>query len=114
VRAILNSDAQRARAVLQRLRDGDLLVQHGQRGGATYTLTGTLQPPAGLRLTADELADVVSNLAADGPITNADVRAATGLDRLAALAILDRLVGAGRLVRTGQRRGTRYQRPPAS
>jgi hypothetical protein len=43
-----------------------------------------------------------------------DVRKATGLDRADALAILDRLVGDGRLVRTGQGRGTRYQRPGGS
>ncbi|MGI8729727.1 MAG: hypothetical protein ACR2LK_06990 [Solirubrobacteraceae bacterium] len=34
-----------------------------------------------------------------------------GLDRADALAILERLVNDGRLIRTGQRRGTRYQRP---
>jgi hypothetical protein len=77
---------------------------------ASYALSGTLQAPAGLRLSRDELADIVARLADAGPITNSDVRAATGLDRTDALAILDRLVNDGRLIRTGQRRGSRYQR----
>jgi ATP-dependent DNA helicase RecG len=108
VRGILQTDAQRARLVLQRLRDRELLTQHGNRGGATYTLVGSLRPPAGLRLTAAELDSLVEALAERGPITNADVREATGLDRVAALRVLDRLVVAGRLARRGERRGTRY------
>lgn len=40
-----------------------------------------------------------------------DAHAATGLDRAEALAVLDRLVRQGRLVRTGQRRGAKYHRP---
>jgi ATP-dependent DNA helicase RecG len=111
VRELTGADTYAARDVLHRLRDEGFLEQHGQRGGASYRLSGTLQAPAGLRLSPDELADVVAGLAATGPITNSDVRAATGLDRAEALAILDRLVTDGRLTRTGQRRGTRYQRP---
>jgi ATP-dependent DNA helicase RecG len=108
VREILGTDADSARETLRRLRDGRFLEQRGQRGGATYRLSGSLRPPAGLRLSAEELDEVVARLAADGPITNRDVRAATGLDRAEALALLDRLVRAGRLRRYGQRRGTRY------
>ncbi len=111
VRELLGLDAQGARAVLQRLRDRGFLNQHGRRGGATYTLAGSLRPPAGLRLTPPELADLVEGLAAERPISNADVRRATGLDRVASLSILDRLVADGRLRRVGQRRGTRYLRP---
>jgi ATP-dependent DNA helicase RecG len=111
VRNLLGVDAHTARGILQRLRDRDFLVQHGQRGGVTYTLAGSLHPPAGLRLTPPELADLVERLAHDGPITNADVRHATGLDRVASLAILDNLVTQGRLERVGKRRGTRYLRP---
>jgi ATP-dependent DNA helicase RecG len=111
VRELLHVDAQAARGILQRLRDRGFLNQHGQRGGATYTLASSLSPPAGLRLSPSELADLVVQLAADGPITNTDVRRATGLDRVASLAILDKLVSEGRLVRVGQRRGTRYHRP---
>jgi DNA-binding MarR family transcriptional regulator len=77
---------------------------------ASYRLSGTLRPPAGLQLSPEELADVVARLAEAGPISNSDVRAATGLDRAEALAVLDRLVRAGRLVRTGQRRGAKYHR----
>lgn len=111
VRSILQVDADEARDVLHRLRDEGLLEQRGQRGGATYYLSGSLRPPAGLRLRPDELADLVEGLAAEGPITNRSVREATGLDRQESLAILDRLVRERRLVRTGQRRGTRYHLP---
>jgi ATP-dependent DNA helicase RecG len=108
VRAILQVDAETARDVLQRLRDTGLLEQRGERGGASYHLGGSLRPPAGLRLGPDELADLVEQLADHGPISNSSVREATGLGRSESLAILDRLVGEGRLIRTGTRRGTRY------
>lgn len=109
VREILGTDAHGARETLRRLRDEGFLEQHGQRGGATYQLNGSLKPPAGLRLSVEALDVVVARLAADGPVTNRDVRAATGLDRAEALALLDRLVRAGRLRRSGERRGTRYE-----
>lgn len=111
VRAIVQVDSQGAREILKRLRDQGLLRQHGQRGGATYSLAGDLRPPAGLRLGPEELATLVEGLADGGAIQNADVRRATGLDRVESLAVLDRLVGEGRLVRSGQRRGTRYRLP---
>jgi ATP-dependent DNA helicase RecG len=111
VRQLAAVDAHTARDVLHRLRDHGFLEQHGRRGGATYRLRGTLRPSPGLQLSPDELADVVAQLAAAGPISNSDVRAATGLDRAEALAVLDRLVRRGRLVRTGQRRGAKYHRP---
>ena len=96
--------------MLHRLRDQGFLEQHGQRGGASYRLSGSLRPPAGLRLSPDELADMVSELTEEGTITNSDVRAATGLDRAEALALLNRLVREGRIVRTGERRGAKYSR----
>ncbi len=108
VREILGIDADSARDTLRRLRDEGFLEQRGVRGGATYRLSGSLKPPAGLRLSPEELEDVVARLARQGPITNSGVRAATGLDRAEALAVLDRLVRSGRLRRSGQRRGTRY------
>jgi len=46
--------------------------------------------------------------AAEGPLSNADVRMLTGLDRNAARAMLKRLVKEGHLVQGGSRRGTRY------
>jgi ATP-dependent DNA helicase RecG len=111
VRAILQVDAHGARDVLHHLRDEGFLEQRGQRGGASYHLSGSLRPPAGLRLGPAELADLVEGLAAEGPISNETVRDATGLDRGEALAVLKRLVEAGRLVQTGRRRGTRYHIP---
>jgi ATP-dependent DNA helicase RecG len=110
-REILDKDRPGARAVLQRLRDAGFLEQQGKRGGATYHLSGSLEPPAGLRLGPDELADLVESLATDGLISNAEVRKATGLDRWKARDILGALVSEGRLEQVGQRRGTRYRLP---
>jgi ATP-dependent DNA helicase RecG len=110
VREVLGIDANAARETLRRLRDEGFLEQRGNRGGASYRLNGSLRPPAGLRFSGEELEDVVRELAAQRDITNTDVRAATGLDRAEALALLDRLVRLGELRRTGERRGTRYSR----
>ena len=114
VREIIQADGGTARESLHRLRDTGFLEQRGERGGATYRLEGSLEPPAGLRLGADELARLIENLAAKGPISNADVRDATGLGRGEVRALLRRLVQEGRLIQTGQRRGTRYHAPVAS
>lgn len=112
VRELVGVDAGEARRALHRLRDAEFLVQHGSRGGASYTLTETLAPPAGLRLTRQALKDLILELAAeDGPpLTNARVRERTGLDRAEALRLLDELVSEGSLERVGERRGTRYVR----
>lgn len=113
VRTLLRVGADEAREVLHRLRDEGFLEQRGARGGATYRLSGSLQPPAGLRLNGRELDEVVVRLAVGRSIANSDVRSATGLDRAEARALLDRLVRAGRLVRVGEKRGTRYHEPDA-
>lgn len=114
VRELLQTDVRSARAILQRLRDSRFLIQEGVRGGATYRLEGSLAPPAGLRLSQEELMSLVADLAAQGPISNADVRQATGLDRREARALLAALVHEGRLVQVGRRRGTRYRLATAS
>jgi ATP-dependent DNA helicase RecG len=111
VREITQADRGGARDLLQRLRDTGFLEQRGERGGATYHLEASLEPPAGLRLGPDELAGLIENLAAERLISNADIRDATGLGRLEVRALLGRLVREGRLVQTGQRRGTRYRAP---
>ena len=111
VRELIALDAHGSRDALHRLRDQGLLEQHGRRGGASYRLSGSLRPPAGLRLSPPELAELAVEIAEHGPITNSDVRAATGLDRAETLAMLTRLVNEGRLIRTGQRRGVKYHRP---
>jgi ATP-dependent DNA helicase RecG len=112
VRELSAIDANEARAALQRLRDADFLVQHGIRGGASYTLNESLAPPAGLRLTRQALKELILELATeDGPpLTNARVRERTGLDRVEALRLLDELVSEGLVERIGTRRGTRYIR----
>lgn len=112
VREILaTEDRLAARRVLARLETQGFVERRGVRGGATYQLSSSLRPPAGLRLNEQQLEDVVLELAARGAIRNADVRAVTGLDRSQALSCLERLVKDGRLIRSGQRRGTTYRVP---
>jgi ATP-dependent DNA helicase RecG len=108
VRELAHVDRFTATNSLRRLRDAGFLTQHGERGGAVYRLEGDLEPPAGLRLHHEELKELICSLADEGAITNAIVRARTGLDRADALRILNELVDEGTLVRTGERRGTRY------
>lgn len=112
VRDLVGVDAGDARQALQRLRDAEFLVQHGSRGGASYTLNETLAPPAGLRLTRQALKELILELSSDDgpPLTNTRVRERTGLDRAEALRLLDELVSEGSLERIGERRGTRYVR----
>jgi len=108
VRDLLGIDSADARHALGRLRDAKLLEQHGTRGGATYVLAESISAPAGLRLSDAELDDLLVDMAHEEPLTNATVRVRTGLERAQALRALDRLVREGRLVRIGERRGTRY------
>lgn len=110
-REILGVDRDLAWKALQRLRDAGFIRQRGERGGATYHLEDSLAPPAGLRLDRDELATVIEGMAAERPITNAQVRKATGLERGEVKYLLKRLVDEGRLVKVGERRGTRYRQP---
>ena len=112
VRELVGADAHEARQALQRLRDAGFLVQQGSRGGSSYTLTESLAPPAGLRLTRQALKELILELATDAaqPLTNARVRERTGLDRAEALRLLDELVTARLLARRGARRGSHYVR----
>lgn len=102
-RDVLAIDSTEARARLQRLRSAGVLVQHGTRGRAYYTL-GTVGPQR-----SDERA--VLDEAAAGRVTNQRVRELTGLDRVAARALLKRLVTEGQLAQHGSRRGTFYTAP---
>ena len=104
VREILGVDASDARESLKRLRDERLLEQRGQRGGASYRLAGSLRPPAGLRLSAE---DWTTSSRGSPPMDRSTTRMSE-LEHADALAILDRLVRGGRLRRTGERRGTKY------
>ena len=107
-RTILNTDAMGARSALKRLRDSGFLVQEGSRGGASYLIAAELAPAARYRLSVAQVERLVLDAAATSPLSNADVRNLTGLDRSEALALLRRLVDAGRLRSSGERRGTRY------
>lgn len=98
-----------ARSTLQRLRDAGLLVQHGQRGSASYDLARNIPTPTGYRLRTDELVQLVLEQATREPLTNQAVRTITGFDRDEALRLLRRLVRSGQLRRTGSKRGTRYE-----
>jgi len=111
VRSLLSIDSVEARAILQTLIDSGVLVRRGERSGSAYHIAPTLGVPAGIRHTDAEIDDVIIGLAQQGALTNATVRDRTGLDRQAALGALQRLVDSGRLVRTGERRGTRYELP---
>lgn len=111
VRRILGVDQNKARAALQRLRDQGLLIQRGERGGARYLISPDLGPPPGLLLSDEEIDSLVVDLARKGPITNEVVRKRTGLSPSQALAVLARLVAAGRLDRRGERRGANYVLP---
>lgn len=111
-RKITQIDSTEARRALHRLRDRGLLVQHGSRGGATYTL-GRIESPGAEPSSRDSETAVLEE-AARRPLTNALVRQLTGLDRSTATALLRRLVREGRLVQHGVRRGTTYTSPTSN
>lgn len=113
VRELAHVDRFTATQSLRRLREAGFLTQQGERGGAVYLLEGDLEPPAGLRLGREELKALVCSLAEEESVSNAEVRSRTGLDRIDALRLLRELVDEGRLVRRGERRGTRYEIPSA-
>ena len=99
-RSVLAEDSTTVRTRLRRLRDAGFLQQHGERRGAYYTF-GAVTPTI-----SDEA--LVLRAARQAPVTNARVRDLTGRDRVAARALLRRLVSEGRLRQHGERRGTTY------
>lgn len=111
VRALLGLDSVEARSILQDLVTNGVLDKEGQRGGTQYLIADHLGVPARIRHTDDEVDAIALELAAQGPVSNADLRQRTGLDRTEALAVFRRLVDRGALVQIGERRGTRYQLP---
>ncbi len=108
VRNLLGVNASRASRVLARLRDRGLLQQQGAGAGAAYALSPEIAKPDGTRIKGTDFDAEVLARAVAGPIANADVRLATGLDRIAVVKILNRLVGDGQLERRGSKRGTHY------
>lgn len=108
VRELLSVDSRDAKRALARLRDAGFLDQMGERGGASYVLSRGIVAPPSFRLTPADLEKLVLEMAQRGPVTNASVREATGLERVEALRLLDGLVKSGKLDREGERRGTRY------
>ena len=108
VRDLLGVDSRDARLSLRRLRDAGFVEQLGERGGAAYVLATAVKAPAAFRMSRADLRAFVLDLAAEGPLTNARVRAETGLDRIETFRLLDRLVQEGRLRRRGEKRGSHY------
>lgn len=102
-REVLGADSVTVRQRLQRLRDAGILIQHGERGRAYYTL-GVLSPTTSIEV-------ILLEAAKSGPLTNARARELTGATRKEAQSVLRRLVTEGRLTQIGERRGTRYELP---
>ena len=110
----LGVDAAGARAALKRLRDRGLLQQRGSGSGATYVLAprpASVEGRSGAIARPRDFEAEILELASEGTITNAAVRARTGLDRIAALRILNRLAAQDSLERRGTRRGSHYVLP---
>lgn len=102
-RSLTGQDSAEARRSLALLRDGGLLLQHGTRGGSSYTL-GDLASTRG----EHRVDQIVLARALSAPVTNTVVRELTGLDREAARRLLKDLVDRGDLRQHGSRRGTFY------
>ena len=107
-RELLAVGARESRAALQRLRDRGLLEQHGTDSGTLYSLHSRFAGADGVRTRPRDFRAEVLALARAGPITNTSVRVKTGLDRAAAVRILNRLVADDLLERRGSKRGTHY------
>ena len=78
------------------------------RAASPAELAESLVLPARPVLPVDEHRDAVLDAALGGPLTNEDIRDATGLDTAGARAVAQALADRGLLVVTGQKRGTRY------
>ncbi len=111
VRELLTLDSTQARARLQRLRDAGLLLQLGERSSTVYVAADRVRRSAPQAMTNEEISDLLIEMAHEGPLTNTIVRESTGLPRAEATAALRKLVRAGRLRKTGARRGTKYLLP---
>lgn len=109
VRNLLGIDASRASRTLAQLRDRGFLHQRGKGAGAIYALSPDIARPDGTHIETRDFHTEVLEHALAGPITNTDVRAITGLDRTAAVKVLNHLVAEGLLDRHGSRRGTHYR-----
>jgi ATP-dependent DNA helicase RecG len=109
VRSMLNVDTVEARSLLQSLVSVGVLVGRGERGGAAYHLAPDIGVPARVHHTDAALEEIALELARNGVVTNASLRARTGLDRHKALKVLRRLVDHGDLVQRGQKWGVHYE-----
>ena len=110
-RDLLGTHTQEAREALQRLRDQGLLEQAGSGAGTSYRLSPAVASPDGVRHAPTDHEARVLDMARQGPVTNAEVRADTGLGRAAVVQIFNRLLDSGQLERRGSKRGTHYVLP---
>lgn len=111
VRELLNVDSTEARAVLQALVQAEIIVMFGTRGGAEYRIAPAVGIPSRIRYTDSELDEIALARAARGRLTNAALRAETGLNPQEALKVFRRLLDRNLLVQRGTKRGTHYVRP---
>lgn len=115
VQDVLGTTERQARQALQRLCATGLLVRHGERSATTYTISREQANRVSEPISRGALQAAVLQLARERErITNADVRAAAGVDRTRALRALDDLVSSGRLERRGEKRGTHYVLRPGA
>jgi ATP-dependent DNA helicase RecG len=74
VRELLGVDSKDARRTLKRLTEAGFLEQFGERGGAHYVLSSSVDAPVAFRLSPTALRELVVSLATAGAITNTIVR----------------------------------------
>ena len=95
---------------LRELVDLGLVTATGRGRGARYTVELGPVRPGEPPLTPERV--LVHRMKQQGFVQNADYRDAFGVDRRSALAALTELMARDIVVRTGERRGTRYRPGP--
>lgn len=117
---LLNVDRAEAKAALEGLMEAGLVEPHGRTRSRTYTLAKRVYAEQGevagyerqVGPSAEAQADeVVAFVREHGEAKRADIAKLCRLSPDQATRLLNRLVESGRLVREGERRGTRYILP---
>jgi ATP-dependent DNA helicase RecG len=108
VRSLRPLDERASRQVLQDLVARGLLAQMGRGRGTRYVLgERALKLDRGPRLD-DQLGAILNHARRQGSVANRDVRGLLGVERSAALELLEALVAEGALDAVGERRARRY------
>ena len=108
--ALNDIDRDTAYRELKELAELGLVTAGGRGRGARYSVAAGRAPRPKPPLTPERL--LARRMSQRGSIQNADYRDAYGVDRRLALAALTDMVARGVLVRTGERRGSRYRPGP--